>query len=187
MNNDTGGELPKVCAFRDRVAPDQGGMAHRVRMGRVGSPGDRQQVPVLLAGRQAGWELDRPGPAPLGCQGGLDHPGVRPDDGDGCRYVNYYSTECEGNYFGAGKYDSGAGFEMVPLERLYRRYPGRQGGGHQGHECTYPRGGFATTGLFGQLLGNGAYPITRAYWWIATFRNRLKGYVYTGMRHGRYG
>ena len=23
MNNDTGGELPKVCAFRDRVAPDK--------------------------------------------------------------------------------------------------------------------------------------------------------------------
>ena len=101
----------------------------------------------------------------------------------GVDMVNYYSTECEGNYFGAGKYDSGAGFEMFHWNDCTDDTPGARVEAIKAHECTYPRGGFATTGLFGQLLGNGAYPITRAYWWIATFRNRLKGYVYTGMRH----
>jgi len=37
-------------------------------------------------------------------------------------------------------------------------------------------------GLFGNILGNGAYPITQAYWWVATYRNVLKDYVFTGFK-----
>ena len=61
--------------------------------------------------------------------------------------------------------------------------PGAKAAAIKAFEHGFDRGGFATTGLFGQILTNGAYPITRAYWWIATFRNRLKGYVYTGMKY----
>ena len=61
--------------------------------------------------------------------------------------------------------------------------PGAKAEAIKAYELSYDRGGFATTGLFGQILTNGAYPITRAYWWIATMRTRLKGYVYTGMKY----
>lgn len=101
----------------------------------------------------------------------------------GVDFVNYYSTECEGNYFGAGNWDSGAGFEMFHWNDCTDTTPGAKAEAIKKFEHSYDRGGFATTGLFGQMLGNGGYPITRSYWWIATMRTRLKGYVFTGMKH----
>jgi hypothetical protein len=35
-------------------------------------------------------------------------------------------------------------------------------------------------GIFGSFLDNGAFPITRSYWYIATFRNTLKDYYFIG-------
>jgi len=49
-------------------------------------------------------------------------------------------------------------------------------------ESEFERGGFATTGLFGNILYNGAYPITRSYWWVATMREKLKGYIFLGTK-----
>lgn len=97
--------------------------------------------------------------------------------------VNYYSTECESNYFGAGNWDQGAGFEMFHWNDCKETAPGAKAAAIKAFEHSYARGGFATTGLFGRFLENGCYPVTRAYWWTATMRNRLKGYVFTGMKY----
>jgi hypothetical protein len=101
----------------------------------------------------------------------------------GIDFVNYYSTECESNYFSTGVWDAGAGFEMFHWNDCVDTTPGAKVAAVATYECAYGRGGFATTGLFGNILANGAYPITRAYWWVATMRNRLKGYIYTGMKY----
>lgn len=183
MNNDTGGELPKVCAFRDRVAPDKEVWLTEFGWGESGARETASKYQCYSqAGRQVGnWTV--PDRHRSDVKGAWIIRACVQMMAMGVDMVNYYSTECEGNYFGAGKYDSGAGFEMFHWNDCTDDTPGARVEAIKAHECTYPRGGFATTGLFGQLLGNGAYPITRAYWWIATFRNRLKGYVYTGMRH----
>lgn len=182
-NNGTGGELPKVCAFRDRVAPDKEVWLTEFGWGESGARETASKYQCYSqAGRQVGnWTV--PDRHRSDVKGAWIIRACVQMMAMGVDMVNYYSTECEGNYFGAGKYDSGAGFEMFHWNDCTDDTPGARVEAIKAHECTYPRGGFATTGLFGQLLGNGAYPITRAYWWIATFRNRLKGYVYTGMRH----
>lgn len=101
----------------------------------------------------------------------------------GIDMVNYYSTECEGNYFGTGKWDSGAGFEMFHWKDEASTAPGAKYAAIEKYEVSYARGSFSCMGLFGNILSNGAYPISRAYWWVATMRNRLKGYVYTGRKY----
>lgn len=101
----------------------------------------------------------------------------------GVSLVNYYSTEMEGSYFGAGNWDSGAGYEMFHWNDCTDLTPGAKAEAIKRYEHGYARGGFSVTGLFGPLLGCGGFPISRAYWWIATFRTRLKGYVYTGRKY----
>lgn len=101
----------------------------------------------------------------------------------GVSLVNYYSTEMEGSYFGAGNWDSGAGYEMFHWNDCKDLTPGAKAEAIRKYEHGYARGGFSVTGLFGPLLGCGGFPISRAYWWIATFRTRLAGYVYTGRKY----
>ncbi len=101
----------------------------------------------------------------------------------GVDLMHYYSTECEANYFGAGLWDQGAGFEMWEWRNLTDNTPGAKYAAIEQYETPYDRGGFATTGIFGNILTNGAYPVTNAYWWIATFRSRVKGYIFTGMKY----
>jgi len=101
----------------------------------------------------------------------------------GFNQINYYSTECEGNYFGAGRYDSGSGFEMFHWKDIADLTPGKRYDYIEQFETVYDRGGFSCMGMFGTLLSNGAYPISRAYWHIATMRNRLKDYIYTGRKY----
>lgn len=101
----------------------------------------------------------------------------------GIDMVNYYSTECEGNYFGKGKYDSGAGTEMWHWNDCKDLTPGAKDTAIRNYEHGETRGGFACMGLFGNILSNGAFPISRAYWWVATMRNRLKNYVYIGRKY----
>lgn len=183
MGNSTGGQLPKVCALRDRVAPDKEVWLTEFGWGESGARETACKFQCYSqAGRRVGnWTIpDRHRSDVKGawvvraCIQMMDM---------GVDMVNYYSTECENNYFDAGQWGQGAGFEMFHWNDCQDMTPGARVEAIKAHECTYPRGDFATTGLFGQLLGNGGYPITRAYWWIATFRNRLKGYVYTGMRY----
>lgn len=183
MGNDTGGELPKVCALRDRMAPDKEVWLTEFGWGESGARGTASKYQChSQAGRQVGdWTI--PDRHRSDVKGAWIVRACVQMMAMGVDMVNYYSTECESNYFGAGKYDSGAGFEMFHWNDCQDMTPGARAEAIKAHECTYPRGGFATTGLFGQLLGNGGYPVTRAYWWVATFRNRLKGYVYTGMRY----
>lgn len=96
--------------------------------------------------------------------------------------VNYYSTECENNYFDSSRYGTGPGFEMFHWNDISDTTPGAKAAYIKQFEHQFERGGFASLGLFGQMLGNGAYPITNAYWWTATMRNTLKGYVYYGKK-----
>lgn len=97
--------------------------------------------------------------------------------------VNYYSTECESNYFNTGKYGQGPGREMWRWDECADITPGARYAAIERHEVGYNRTGFSSMGLFGNILSNGAYPISRAYWWVATMRNRLRGYVYTGRKY----
>lgn len=97
--------------------------------------------------------------------------------------VNYYSTECESSYFNAGQYGQGPGFEMWHWNDCQDNTPGAKYSAIEPHEVGYNRTSFSAMGLFGNILSNGGFPISRAYWWVATMRNRLKGYVYTGRKY----
>ena len=97
--------------------------------------------------------------------------------------VNYYSTECESNYFNAGQWGQGPGFEMWHWDDCGDTSPGASYAAIEAYEVGYNRTSFSAMGLFGNILSNGAYPISRAYWWVATMRNRLRGYVYTGRKY----
>lgn len=97
--------------------------------------------------------------------------------------VNYYSTECESNYFNTGNYGQGPGFEMWHWNDCQDTTPGAKYAAIEPYEVGYGRGSFSSMGLFGNILSNGGYPISRAYWFVATMRNRLKGYVYTGRKY----
>lgn len=97
--------------------------------------------------------------------------------------VNYYSTECESNYFNTGQWGQGPGFEMWHWDDCGDTSPGARYAAIEAYEVGYNRTSFSAMGLFGNILSNGAYPISRAYWWVATMRNRLRGYVYTGRKY----
>lgn len=95
---------------------------------------------------------------------------------------NCYAIEMD-SYFGNGQYEGGAGFEMFRWNDCTDQAPGAKVEAIKKYMHGYDRGGFATTGIFNSLLWCGGYPITRSFWYIATFRNRLKGYVYTGQKY----
>ena len=183
MENSTGGQLPKMCALRDRMAPDREIWLTEFGWGESGARDTASKYQCYSqAGRQVGdWTI--PDRHRSDVKGAWIVRACVQMMAMGIDMANYYSTECESNYFDNGQWGQGAGLEMFHWKDCTDDSPGAKVEAIKAHECTYPRGGFATTGLFGQLLGNGGYPITRAYWWIATFRNRLKGYVYTGMRY----
>ena len=50
------------------------------------------------------------------------------------------------------------------------------------YEGNGDRTGFSCFGLFGHAIYNGAYPISRAYWYIAQFRELLKDYIFIGTK-----
>jgi len=103
--------------------------------------------------------------------------------GIGVTMLNYYGTECESDFFHTGVYGAGAGTEMFKWQEMTDTTIGAKVDAIEQYECPYSRGGFAAMGIFGNLLTNGAYPITQSYWWISTFRNRLKDYVFTGYKN----
>lgn len=101
---------------------------------------------------------------------------------EGFDISHYYSTECEKDYFNEKEHGYGAGLEMFHWNDVPQGEPGSKTDYIKKYEVKYSRPSFSTLGLFGNLLINGGYPITRAYWWIATFRNRLEDYEYIGTK-----
>ena len=101
----------------------------------------------------------------------------------GIDQLNYYATEAEADFWNTGVYGQGAGMGMFHWNDVTDNTPGAKIANISQYETTAGRGGFATTGLFGPLLSCGGYPITRSYWYVATFRNRLKDYVFTGFKY----
>ena len=183
MKNVTGGELAKMVELRNRFAPDKEIALTEFGWGESGGrEGSCKYQCYTQPGCQIGnWTV--PDRHRSDVKGAWIVRACIQMMAMGIDFVNYYSTECEGNYFGAGMWDSGAGFEMFHWNDCTDTTPGAKAAAIKKYEHSFDRGGFATTGLFGQILTNGAYPITRAYWWIATMRTRLKGYVYTGMKY----
>lgn len=86
------------------------------------------------------------------------------------------------NYFDARPDGTGAGFEMWDWYKLTDETPGAKYEAIKPYEADGWRSGFNTTGLFANNFYNGGYPITNGTWWVMTFRNRLKDYIYTGMK-----
>ncbi len=183
MKNVTGGELSRMVELRNRFAPDKEIALTEFGWGESGGRDKSCKYQCYTQpGRKIGsWII--PDRHRSDVKGAWIVRACIQMMSMGIDFVNYYSTECESNYFGAGNWDSGAGFEMFHWNDCDDPTPGAKAEAIKAYEHSYDRGGFATTGLFGQILTNGAYPITRAYWWIATMRTRLKGYVYTGMKY----
>lgn len=100
----------------------------------------------------------------------------------GIDLCNYYSAECESNWFDTGQYGAGAGLEMFKWQKLTDSTPGAKVNAIKPYEVAYNRGGFSALGLFGSFLSNGGYPISRAYWYVACMRNTLKDYIFIGMK-----
>ena len=74
----------------------------------------------------------------------------------GINLVNIYSTECEKNFWGTGQWDDGAGLEMFKWRECDDTTPGAKVAYVEPFVVKYARDYFATTGIFGQILGNGA-------------------------------
>lgn len=100
----------------------------------------------------------------------------------GVNALHYYSTENESNWFDEGQYGGGGGYEMFEWDKLTDETPGAKELAIRDHMIPYTRGGFAAMGLFGTILGNGGYPITRGAWKYMTFRNNLKDYYFNGFK-----
>ena len=183
MKNNTGGELIKMIEFRNRFAPDKEIALTEFGWGESGGhdTASKYQCYTQPGCKIGDWTV--PDRHRSDVKGAWIVRACVQMMKLGVDFVNYYSTETESNYFGSGNWDSGAGFEMFHWNDCTDTTPGAKAEAIRRHEHSYARGGFATTGLFGQILGNGAYPITRSYWWVATMRNRLKGYIYTGMKY----
>lgn len=103
----------------------------------------------------------------------------------GVNLANYYSTETEGNWYSTGQWGTGAGNEFHVWDHMNPAdypNPGDRYTEIQKSVSVGDRNQFNAFGLFGSILQNGAYPITHAYWWTSTFRNRLKDYVFEGFK-----
>lgn len=183
MLNPTGSELQKMVEYRNRNFPNKEIWITEFGWGESGAPNTQSKYQCYSQpGRYIGdWLI--PDRHRSDVKGAWIVRACIQLMSMGVDMVNYYSTECEQDYFNSGQWGAGAGIEMFKWDECYDETPGAKCNAVKIHECTFPRGGFATTGLFGALLVNGGYPITRAYWWVATFRNRLKGYIYTGMKY----
>lgn len=106
--------------------------------------------------------------------------------GLGINLGNYYSTETEGDWYSTGQWGMGGGNEFHVWDHMdpedYPNPGDRYEAIKSSISSNFDRNGFNCFGLFGSLLNNGGYPITHAYWWTATFRNRLKDYVFVGWK-----
>ena len=77
---------------------------------------------------------------------------------------------------------NGPGLEMFRWDEFSDNTIGAKYNAIQQYEASRDRGGFNCFGLFGHPLLNGAYPISRSYWYIAQFRYLLKDYVFLGTK-----
>ncbi len=90
--------------------------------------------------------------------------------------VNYYAID-------QMDYWSSCGYEMWHWNDEASDEPGAKCEAIKKHMKNIDATGFTAFGLFGSFLTNGCYPICNTFWWVATFRNRLKGYIYTGQKY----
>ena len=175
-------EFLKVIDYRDRVAPDKEIWVNEFGYGEGGILDTTSKYQcITLPGRYINGVLfkDR---HRSDVKGAWTIRAVLEMIKDGVSLVNYYSTECEQNYFDDGRWGAGAGMEMFEWQNLTDNTPGAKAEAIKKFECGYGRGGFSAFGIFGSFLTNGGYPITGLYWWISVFRYRLKDYIYIGSK-----
>ena len=98
--------------------------------------------------------------------------------GLGVDMINHYITMSDHEWFGG----NGPGLEMFRWDEFTDNTPNAKYNAIQQYEGTGGRGGFYCFGLFGNTLANGAYPISRSYWYIAQFRKLLKDYIFLGTK-----
>ena len=96
----------------------------------------------------------------------------------GVDMINHYITMADSEWFGS----NGPGLEMFRWDEFSDNTIGAKYNAIQQYEASGDRGGFNCFGLFGHPLLNGAYPISRSYWYIAQFRYLLKDYVFLGTK-----
>ncbi|OJV37017.1 MAG: hypothetical protein BGO29_02610 [Bacteroidales bacterium 36-12] len=183
LKNEVGGEFLVMADYRNRYLPDKEIWITEFGYGECGGANTQSKYQCYTqAGRSIGsWII--PDRHRSDVKGAWTIRAVLTMMRVGFDMCHYYSTEMEAPYFDNGQWGAGAGYEMFHWNDCKDTTPGAKAAAIKAYEHSYPRGGFALTGLFGPLLNCGAFPISRAYWWIATFRNRLKGYVYTGNKY----
>lgn len=101
----------------------------------------------------------------------------------GVNMVNIFQTYQNGNWFDSKNsrpYRQMFEWDKIVDDPDYSQ-PGARYDAMSQYEPTTEQTDDNGLGFFGSFTENGGYPISRAFWYIATFRNRLKGYIYTGM------
>jgi len=96
--------------------------------------------------------------------------------------LNYYMLESEKSFFTySADGEGGPGYEMFHISDVTSDTD-KFNYIKNNYQANVIRGGFSATGLCGNPTGNAFYPLTHSYWYTRTFRERLKGYIFTGMK-----
>ena len=120
IKNATGGELVKMVELRDRFAPDKEIALTEFGWGESGGREKSCKYQCYTqAGRQIGsWTI--PDRHRSDVKGAWIVRACIQMMSIGIDFVNYYSTECESNYFDAGQWGTGAGLSLIHISEPTR-------------------------------------------------------------------
>lgn len=99
--------------------------------------------------------------------------------------AHWFMTENNDNWFNTSKWGQGAGWEMFYWDKDENGNPVADADKithNKRYIIPYGVGSFSGMGLFGIPIYNGGYPISRAFWFIKTFKERFTGYIFMGFK-----
>lgn len=179
-----GQEVRKQIDFRNRYIPNKPFWITEFGYGEGGARGSQSRLQChSIPGRIVNSNWTIPDRHRSDIKGAWTIRGFLYFMGLGVDMVNHYITMSDSEWFGG----NGPGLEMFRWDEFIDNTPSAKYNAIQQYEGTGGRGGFNCFGLFGHPLFNGAYPISRSYWYIAQFRTLLKDYIFLGIKKYDYG
>ncbi len=179
ISEQNGQEVHKIIDFRNRFMPSKPIWVTEFGYGEGGGRGSQSRYQCFsIPGKQITENYSTPDRHRSDIKAAWTIRGFLYLMGLGVDMVNHYITMSDSEWFG----DEGPGFEMFKWDELTDTTIGAKYDAIRQYEGNGDRTGFSCFGLFGHAIYNGAYPISRAYWYIAQFRELLKDYIFIGTK-----